>query len=815
VRIGIDMLGVQSSASRGRGIGRYARCLTAALLERGSQHEFLLYAHRGLPTDAFPTASNATVRPMPEELPAPEAVERLASANPDALDALLILSPFELHEEYRPPARPLSGLRIAAVIYDLLPFLFQERYLTYGPAARWFYRSLERLRGYDHLLAISEATAADARRLLGLDDRRVVTIGAASDPAFFYPDRSEPLPPWPREAFACLGISRPYVLTVAGSDERKNLSGLLDAFTLLKPELRERHQLVVTCALEGAEADRVRGWGAERGLAGQLVLTGEIPDDTLRLLYQRCEVFAFPSRYEGFGLPLLEAMHCGAAVVAGNNSSQPEVVGDAGLLVNAADPADIAVQIERLLVDRALNESYRVSGLARSRRFRWRDVADRALEAIHSDTPGCLRRRVAARLRPRLAVFSPWPPKTSGVSDYATRLIGALREYFQIDLYHDERYTPDLDRDEFRYRPQTPAMFARNHAVLGYRGVLYQMGNSHHHGFVYDALQAVPGLVTLHDFNLASFQCWRANRQPDPITAMRDVIRECEGHRGEPYLPLVHDPDDVAHGVEPVLLAHQIPLNRRVVQSARPLVVHSGWAWRQVRALDERYADRTFVIPHGADPVPVPSERRNQVRDAWNIPRDALAFASFGILHTQKMNVEALQAFAPVAEAMPSALFLFIGPDHTDGAARQEALRLGIADRVRFLGRRTDDEFLDLIAAADVGVSLRRPPTYGETSGALLHLLRHGVATVVIDVDAFADYPDDAVRKVVWERDRIEGLSAAFLGLARSPGYREALGRSARQHIERWHRWSRVAALYAELVERFPLEPARRLPSAA
>jgi glycosyltransferase involved in cell wall biosynthesis len=810
VRIGIDMLGVQSSASRGRGIGRYARSLAGALLRRGGDHEFVLYGHHGLPVDGFPRSANARVRVLDASHPAPEAIERIASFNPDRLDALLILSPFELHEEYRPPSRPLAGLRIAAVIYDLLPFLFPERYLTYPPAAAWFYRSLERLRAYDHLLAISVATTADAQRLLGLDARRVRSIGTASDPTFFYPDRALPLPPWPREAFGCLGIDRPFVFTVAGTDERKNLAGLLDAFALLPPDLRRRHQLVVTCALEGPEAERVRDWAARRGLDDRLVLTGELPDDTLRLLYQRCAVFAFPSRYEGFGLPILEAMHCGAAVVAGNNSSQVEVLGDAGLLANAADPADIAAKLRRLLEDDALAEACRVRGLARGSLFRWESVANRALDAIAERPASPLRRKESARSRARLAVFSPWPPKTSGVSDYAMRLVRALGEYYRIDLYHDPGYEPDLDRGESSFRACKPAMFARNDAVLGYRGVLYQMGNSHHHGFIYEALRADPGLVTLHDFNLASFHCWRANRRPDPIAALRDEIRHCEGPRGEAFVPLVRDTVDVARGVESVLVANGVSLNSRVIAAARPLVVHSGWAWRQVGRVDAGAQARCFVIPHGADPVRVPAGRRAEVRAAWSIPHDALVFASFGILHAQKMNVEALQGFAPVAASDPSALFLFVGPDHGEGAARREAQRLGIEHRVRFFGRRSDAEFLDLVAATDVGVALRRPPTYGETSGALLHLLRHGVASVVIDADAFSDFPDDVVEKVRWECDGTEGIARAMLTLARAPSEREALGRRALDHIERWHAWRRVASRYAELIERFRRQaPAR------
>ena len=128
---------------------------------------------------------------------------------------------------------------------------------------------------------------------------------------------------------------------------------------MLPESLRKGHQLVVTFDLPAGLAARVREYAAERGVAAELVVTGEVTDAVLRVLYQRCAAFVFPSLYEGFGLPILEALHCGAAVVAGNNSSQPEAAGDAAVLVDAADPAAIAGAMARVLSDHDLARSLR------------------------------------------------------------------------------------------------------------------------------------------------------------------------------------------------------------------------------------------------------------------------------------------------------------------------------------------------------------------------------------------------------------------------------------------------------------------------
>src|SRR5690606_12649325 len=112
------------------------------------------------------------------------------------------------------------------------------------------------------------------------------------------------------------------------------------------------------------------------------------------------------------------------------------------------------------------------------------------------------------------------------------------------------------------------------------------------------------------------------------------------------------------------------------------------------------------------------------------------------------------------------------------------------------------EAFEALQAVADIGVSLRRPPTYGETSAALLDLLRHGVPTIVNDVGTFSDYPDTVVRKVRIATEGVAGLSRALLDLAGQPVERRALGDSARRYVARHHAWPRAAALYAEVIER-------------
>lgn len=491
MRIGIDMTGGQSPGSRRRGIGRYTLSFIDAILGLGSGHEFLLYAHDVLPRGDLP---DAEVRSIPEARYLAEGIDRLATENPDDLDVLLITSPFEFIHGYTAPPRPPGPLALASIVYDLIPFLFQEDYLKHHPFAPNYYRVLQRLRRYDALLAISEATRDDVIRILGYPPDRISNIRGASDPGEFVP-ASGPLSDAEREQLVALGIDSPFVFCVSGQDPRKNTGGLLRAFGRLPEYLKGSHRLVVSCILNQDDERKARSVASEAGIADRLVLTNEIKDETLKLLYRRCAVFAFPSLYEGFGLPLLEAMHSGAAVVAGRNSSQGEVVGEAGLLVDASDDAELAAGLSRVLLNPALARTLGERALKRAATFTWRDVADRATSAIEMLEP----RRPVRRTRPRIAIVSSFPPTRSRCADRAARLVEALASGYRIDLYHVEGNIPELGLVRGGYSCFDRRLLARNSAIRDYRAVIYQVGDPAECDFAAESMKSRPGIVSLSE----------------------------------------------------------------------------------------------------------------------------------------------------------------------------------------------------------------------------------------------------------------------------------------------------------------------------
>ena len=812
MRIGFDMFAVQSPHHGHRGIGRYSANLVSTLLKRDDDHEYVLYVYDALPAMRVPSSPRARIRSIPVDDEAgtylPAYIDKLVQSNPDGLDAFVVLSAFEKWGRYTPPSHPKNGLKMCAVVYDLIPFLFQNEWEP-DPLLLRHYRVLEQLSRYDALLAISEATRKDILACLKSPPEKVVNISAASDPSFFFPDRDSPLPPASKKCLDAFGIQKPYILNVGGIDDRKNLPKLIEAFSTLPPKHRREYQLVITCKLWEYGLHWLKSLIAKFDAEGSVILTDEVSDETLRLLYQRCAAFVFPSAYEGFGLPLLEAMHCGAAVVAGDNSSQIEVVGNAGLLIDAGDVNELKTRMAEILDNPILARKLSEKAIARAETFHWERTASLALQTLstlETNAPPTPTRRVrfdqGHGRKPSIAFLSPLPPRKSGVSDYSALLLDELRKTYKIDLFHDTGYVPEpaLSCDEFMtcdYR-----LFDRFAAAKNYHAIVYQMGNSPYHDFMYPILQRHRGVVTLHDFCLAGFHLNYGRRKGLGNSFLRAELMKWYPESRADILRMLDAAGRDNERIVRECARNGWFLNVQVLESAQATIFHSPWCETQVRTRSPHDADRTAVIPFGIIPRHVHAMERVAIRDRFSIPQEALVLSAFGFVHPGKMCLEAIEAYAPIARENEKALFLFVGEEADGGITRRHAATLGLADRVRFLGRQPMDAFDALMNITDLGINLRLPPTNGETSAALLNLLASGVATIVTDVDTFSDFSSNIVRKVRCEPEGLDGLKMAFHELASDRPKREALGRAARAHVDEYHDWSRVARLYVDAIER-------------
>lgn len=215
-----------------------------------------------------------------------------------------------------------------------------------------------------HIIAVSHAAKADIVRQLSVSSERISVVHNAIKP-IFRPNGSKVRLEAIRRRY---GLDKEFILGVGSADPRKNMVGLVSAYARLPPEQRSRYQLGIVWTHSFLQQELLNTID-QLGVRGQMRFLERVPDEDLAFLYNAATLFVFPSHYEGFGLPPLEAMACGTPVVAANNSSIPEVIGDAGVLVDSTDFDALGRAMERALDDAALRAELSQKGLGRVKQF--------------------------------------------------------------------------------------------------------------------------------------------------------------------------------------------------------------------------------------------------------------------------------------------------------------------------------------------------------------------------------------------------------------------------------------------------------------
>ncbi|QJD68896.1 glycosyltransferase [Xanthomonas campestris pv. badrii] len=398
MRIAIDLQAAQT-ASRHRGIGRYSLALAEAMLREPRAHEFWLVINDDIASDAIDSLAALlprervvgfrTAQPVHWRDPANAwrrtASEHMRESFLQALqpDIVHVTSVIEGASDGAVTSigRRVGGARTAATLYDLIP-LHDPRYIATPWAAEWYADKVASLQRADLLLSISDYVRNDAIERLSVAPERVVNISSAASQIFRPIHVDDAL----RGRFAHEhGIVGKYLMYSGAMDPRKNLEALVAAYALLGQQKQERYQLVVTGHLDELERARLALVARRLKLSpDRIVCTGHVTDQSLVELYCGAELFVLPSLQEGFGLPLLEAMACGAAVIGARASSIPEVIGRDDALFDPTDPAAIAGAMQRVLEDADFARSLRHHGPQRARAFSWAGSASRALDAFEA-----------------------------------------------------------------------------------------------------------------------------------------------------------------------------------------------------------------------------------------------------------------------------------------------------------------------------------------------------------------------------------------------------------------------------------------------
>jgi glycosyltransferase involved in cell wall biosynthesis len=615
--------------------------------------------------------------------------------------------------DYLSPAwlRPHQPLCLG-IVYDLIPYLFPERYLATDEARRSYLHGLRLMRRYDRLFAISQATRTDTIRLAGVPPDKVTCVygdidhrkrllidrGGGGDPA----------------ALARHGLRPPYCLYVGGDDWRKNIDGMIAAFARFHARHPDR-QLAVVCKMDPERVAHHRLRVAAEGIPpGAVVFTGYVSDEDLVAITRRAEMMAFPSLYEGLGLPVLEAYGCGVPVAGSDTSSIAELL-IPELACDPRRPDDLAAAMARLVREPGL----RAAALAHGRRvlagLGWRPAAAAVMATL--ERPG---RAAAAG---ELAVVAALPPARTAIASYTLAFLQSRSwrtDFFAVPPGAASAATRSLLPGNRLFPAEALA------AALG-RGrhdtVLFVLGNSDHHRAVLEAaLQTRLGcrqrrLAYLHEANLAALLRSHLGAEFEALPFSRPAAGGPRWiRRTLEALP------EIGRGLR--FLADVADLDGLIVNShaCRDLIRYG------LGPAADRWTIDVAFLPIVADLA--------GWRPGSTGCTDELHVGAFGTGGDSKRLDLVARALALLARDRPVRLSV------VGWGAGSQCRRTGI-DALPFVEVHDspDDRRLDeLMRGVDVAVQLR-VPTHGESSGAVALLLGLGKQVVVTGEGSFAELP--------------------------------------------------------------------------
>lgn len=400
MKILIDMQGAQTG-SRFRGIGRYTISLVESIIKNRGENEIILLLNdfrKDSINDIKDLFSNQIGKNNIVVFSSPKNVFEMDPKNHWRLkaseylresfvskispDFILLTTVFEGYGEDFVISIKKSGIKIptAIIFYDLIPLIYKDKYLADTNVYSWYKNKLDQCKKADLFLAISNSSKNEAVKFMELDTSCVINISSACDKIFHIKNYSQTQVIDFKEKFK---VSNKFLMYSGATDERKNHLRLLQAYSLLPMETRNTHQLVFVGGLPPDHKANFLNVANELGfIENELIITDRVTDDEMVMFYNLCTAFIFPSWHEGFGLPALEALQCGKAVIASNTTSLPEVVGRKDALFDPEDITSIKNKINQVLTNDSFRESLEKHSLLQAKKFSWDKTALRAIKAI-------------------------------------------------------------------------------------------------------------------------------------------------------------------------------------------------------------------------------------------------------------------------------------------------------------------------------------------------------------------------------------------------------------------------------------------------
>ncbi len=797
MKILLDLQNAQEAYCRG--MGRWTLSVAKAMIEN-SDHEFWLlvntdsilgmeYFLSALQTHVPPerilrfhpplTSSNSDVE-IPAYVSATHIIlhDYVASVSPDVVYSSGAFT-------WRPEIYPVGNdprWVLAITFYDLIPFLYPNEYLTDAKSRTYFLRGMAKYSQADCLVAISESSRREAIEHLQISPESVCNASSAPDDFFTKTKVDEELAIRTKEL---LSITRPFVFYTSGECPRKNSELLIQAYAKLSPDVRVGHQLVITCSIGQLTRERWTAIGVQAGLgADELILTGAISDHDLLHLYHSCALFVFPSWHEGFGLPILEAMSCGALVIGSNRSSVPEILQAENTMFDPFDTNSMAVKIEMGLTNPEFRNELLENTKTQAVRFSWKDSAAAALAGIErivmlkkANLAICDSYPIQTG-KARLAFVSPIAPDLTMAARYCSEILPELSLYYNIEIVSDQVQCSD-DWINANFPLRQPEWFS-NHAN-SFDRIVYQLGGSVDNTFILDLLSSYPGVVVLHDQCLSRLLFKTENLNPESAVFSREIWRS---HGWQAF----HDTPTDSERV----IAY--PCNEQIFENARAVILSSA-PKQPIASKNQDQEPIVKVIPlaHRIRQ----SGRREEARKHLGIESKAFIIACFNANGSAGLNAMIASAEAHLRSSHPHVCFIHLTKENLSGGGGYSETKM---ERMGgFQSRVLESYDSEVLQAADAILFLLEDEDK-ECVSIFLDFLASGFPVISNGNNITDEFPSDTYLKLGDGFESVE-LAMAIASLIENKSLAKELGTKARKHVARSNNPAACIKRYVEVIE--------------
>lgn len=669
---------------------------------------------------------------------------------------------------------------IYITFYDLIPLIFKNKYLDVWPEAitNEYKRRLDYINSSNcTLLFISEASKRDFDSLIGSKYKNAYVTFLGVEPNKFY-----------RESEFKVVNKNKNIVYVGGFDFRKNLHNAVKAFAKMKKDYSEeivkeaRFFIVGKCAQE--DRKEFEKFLEKYNVSDSVKVTGFISENDLSKLYNECTVFFFPSLYEGFGLPVLEALIAGARVLAANNSSIPEVGKD---FVDYCDANNVQDMAEKLFNSLKAAQIDTIDIIKKrteyALQYTWTKTAQETLDYLLDN-----KMNYNLNVRQRIAMVTPWPPQKTGIANYVYKIVLELKKYVDIDVFVDTK-TNSLNQYIKQEAVELIEMNQLKKLSTQYDHVIYQLGNnSEFHKNIYELALEIPGIIEIHDYIMHPFM-QHAFYMNGEKARYKEALEFYAGGK-EHYIDIENQityPD-----------LYKYPMCHYIASKSKGTIVHSQWIKKQIDNLDNIY-----IIPHPSFEININKNKFNRIKycERYNIEENEYIIACMGFVNKNKRPDIVIQAISNLRNQGYPIKLVFLGEA---GALRKElekqAEKLNVKDNMIITGFLDDQDYYEGLYHSDIVVNLRWP-SMGESSGPLCEAFKYGKAVIVSNMNQYKEYPDDICWKVdVGEDEQIQ-LEEYIKALLKNYQLRQVLRENSLNYSNEILKTTKIAKMYLKMLQ--------------